>query len=571
MGYQLTPFMPLYAAVCVLTVSLGLYAGHRYLRDDRRLVILAFATLMSTISLWELISFTLAMVTSAELKLLVHNISNTVAVPGYLFALLFFSLSFSENQRWVKWALLGYTITVVGLGVSLVLDPEFLYESRGLVRRPPLTVLGFTFEEYVVHDRELARSFRLYALYSYAITVASAVILLRYISRKADELYTEQSVLVGGGIGTPLVLNGLVFVGVLPPNLNLTDLGFSVTALCFGVAVSRYQLFELPPIGRQQLVGVIKDPLVIVDDESDVVYSNTAARDVFAVGPGWRGMDAAAFFGPHAEQVRPDVETTREGPMELGDGDRYFDIRRTAIRTPAGTTRGWVVVFSDVTELKRTNRRLDQFASMVSHDLRTPLNRAMTRVERLAREGSDERIETLRTELARMESIIDDMLQLARAGEAVDTTEACSLGDLVTEVWETLETDDAELECHVDGTTIEGDPARLFQVFENLLGNALAHNDTPLTVRVGLIDGNGDLADGDAATPRGVFLEDDGRGIPGDEREEIFEHGYTTGRDGNGYGLSIVRHIVEAHGWKIRATEGTDGGARFEITGFDVD
>jgi signal transduction histidine kinase len=569
MAYQLTPFMFLYATIFAFSGLLAVYSTRRYLQQDRRLPVLAFAILLSSVAFWELLNFLREMVASADLKLILNNILNSVAVPFLLFSLLFFALAFSENRRWIPWIPAALFINVAAVGVLLALSPEFLYESRGVVTRGPVTILGLTFEEYVLHDRVLKRSFRLYSLYTYLFPLVSAGILIRYISARSDELRTEHSLLIGVGIGTPLVLNTTILFGVLPPDLNFTDLGFGVTALCFGVAVFRYQLFELPPIGRKQLVGVIEDPLVIVDDESDVVYSNTAARDVFAVGSGWCGMDAAAFFGPHAERIRPDAETTREGPIGLGGGDRYFDIRRTAIQTPAGDTGGWIIVLREVTELKRTNRRLDQFASMVSHDLRTPLNRGMTRVERLAREGSDERIEPLQTELARMESIIDDMLQLARAGETVDGAEVCSLGALVGEVWGTLETDGAELECAVGDVAIEGDPARLFQVLENLLGNALAHNDAPLTVRIGPIDGDRQL--GDAAALGGFFVEDDGRGIPEDEQEEVFEHGYTTARDGNGYGLSIVRHIVEAHGWEIRVTEGSEGGARFEITGFEVD
>jgi signal transduction histidine kinase len=570
MAYQLTPFMFLYATIFAFSGLLAVYSTRRYLRQDRRLPVLAFAILLSSVAFWELLNFLRELVASADLKLILNNILNSVAVPFLLFSLLFFALAFSENRRWIPWIPAALLINVAAVGVLLALSPEFLYESRGVVTRGPVTILGLTFEEYVLHDRVLKRSFRLYSLYTYLFPLVSAGILIRYISARSDELRTEHSLLIGVGIGTPLFLNTTIFFGVLPPDLNFTDLGFGVAAGCFAVAIFRYQLFELPPIGRQQLVGVIGDPLVILDDGYEVVYSNATAREVFAVGSGWRGMDAAEFFGPHAEQIRPGADTsTREGTIELGDADRYFEIRRTEIQTPARNTGGWVIVFSDVTELKRTNRRLDQFASMVSHDLRTPLNRAMTRLGRFSREQPDQGVEAVRTELARMESTIDNMLQLARAGEAVDATEACSLGDLVGEVWETLETDGAELECAVGDVAIEADPARLFQVLENLLGNALAHNDTPLTVRVGLICGDGELED--AAALGGFFVEDDGRGIPRDERGGVFEHGYTTDRMGYGYGLSIVRAIVEAHGWEIRVTEGSDGGARFELVGVEVD
>ena len=67
----------------------------------------------------------------------------------------------------------------------------------------------------------------------------------------------------------------------------------------------------------------------------------------------------------------------------------------------------------------------------------------------------------------------------------------------------------------------------------------------------------------------GFYIQDDGAGIPPEQHDQIFEKGYTNASSGTGIGLSIVRQIVDAHGWSIRVTGGTDGGARFEITGVE--
>jgi len=69
----------------------------------------------------------------------------------------------------------------------------------------------------------------------------------------------------------------------------------------------------------------------------------------------------------------------------------------------------------------------------------------------------------------------------------------------------------------------------------------------------------------------GFYIEDTGVGVSEDDREKIFEVGYSTSSDGTGFGLGIVKQIAEAHGWTISVTEGTQGGARFEITGVEVD
>ncbi|PSQ13647.1 hypothetical protein BRC98_01200, partial [Halobacteriales archaeon QS_7_68_65] len=66
-------------------------------------------------------------------------------------------------------------------------------------------------------------------------------------------------------------------------------------------------------------------------------------------------------------------------------------------------------------------------------------------------------------------------------------------------------------------------------------------------------------------SPGGFYVEDDGPGIAENEREKVFDSGYTTGEEGTGMGLSIVETIATAHGWAIDVTDGAGDGARFEI------
>jgi signal transduction histidine kinase len=65
----------------------------------------------------------------------------------------------------------------------------------------------------------------------------------------------------------------------------------------------------------------------------------------------------------------------------------------------------------------------------------------------------------------------------------------------------------------------------------------------------------------------GLYVEEDGTGIPTENREHIFERGFSTIEEGLGIGLNIVQAIVTVHGWDVAAKTGTDGGARFEVTG----
>lgn len=209
-------------------------------------------------------------------------------------------------------------------------------------------------------------------------------------------------------------------------------------------------------------------------------------------------------------------------------------------------------------QLARQNDRLEEFASVVSHDLRNPLNTAQGYVDLVGTDCDSEHLDTVNRELDRMETLIADTLTLAREGRTVESSTPVALDALVAEAWTSVALA-GTLEVEFDDVTIMADPDRLQRVFENLFRNAAEHAGPGVTVRVGLL-----------AADRGVSVADDGPGIPEPERDAVFDHGYTTSDDGTGFGLSIVRSIVEAHGWDIAVTESAAGGAQFEITGVEL-
>ena len=210
-------------------------------------------------------------------------------------------------------------------------------------------------------------------------------------------------------------------------------------------------------------------------------------------------------------------------------------------------------------ELAEQNARLDEFASVVSHDLRNPLSVASGYVE-LAREtDDDEALDRATDALGRMETLIEDVLAVARQGESVDERERVDLGTLARGAWATAETDDATL--YVAATVeLSVDASRMRQLLENLFRNSVEHGTTdqnhPVTVVVGPLED-------------GFYVEDDGVGIPPDERETVFDFGHTTSETGTGFGLAIVEEIAEAHGGCVTVTDGRAGGARFEVRGVD--
>jgi signal transduction histidine kinase len=254
-------------------------------------------------------------------------------------------------------------------------------------------------------------------------------------------------------------------------------------------------------------------------------------------------------------------------------------------------------------ELEQQNERLEEFASIVSHDLRNPLNVAKARSTLVADEYDGEHMAYVQQSLDRMEDIVMDTLTLARQGKLVAETEPISLATLVQQGWASVSSDDATVELD-DDATIRGDQSRLQHVFENLFRNSVEHSSTSNRTRsgdsiehsstsnrtrsgdsvehsstsnrtrsgAGVEDGGSDVR---VSVGRigddGFYVEDTGPGIPEDRRQEVFDPGETSNPDGTGFGLAIVKRIAIAHGWDVRVVSGSDGGARFEFTDVDLD
>lgn len=155
-----------------------------------------------------------------------------------------------------------------------------------------------------------------------------------------------------------------------------------------------------------------------------------------------------------------------------------------------------------------------------------------------------------------MEKLIDDLLTLARNGSEIDDVEPVAPGQLARETWEFVGTAGGTLSIDTDQTMM-ADRSRLRQLLENLFRNAVGHGGDEVAVTVEELD-------------NGFYVTNDGRGIPADEREVVFEEGHSTNPNGTGFGLTIVQETIETYGWKTRITESATGGARFEITGVDL-
>jgi signal transduction histidine kinase len=570
MTYQMTPRIPLSVLAFLFSFSLLVYGIARYDRGEREQELLAFISAMGAISLTQISVVLGDLFTTAAVQLFWVNFTNAVGLFLVAYSFLWFALAYSGRD----WRLDRRTGALVAGHIALnlvvvVLAPEFLYEVDGVASRGPYTVLGITFEQWVFIDRTLKLSFRLFQLYIYGIVVLTAIIFALYVLDNRPHLAGGQIATLTAGIGSPIVLNGLMFVGVVPPALNFTVMSLSVTSAAFAVAIFRYRLLTPAPVGRQQLVEMMDDPVAVLDSNGRVVDSNPAARGLVDAPSNWRDVPSETFFSPLSEQIDPTADRL---PVDTtitvkDDGDtRYFDLSIAHIQSETAEILGVLIVLRDITGQYESRRRLeekteqlDKFINIVSHDLRSPLSVASGNVELLRHDRDDQRLETVADALDRMDELLEETLQIARQDEDV-ALQPVSLDSLAAESWAMIATDDETTLERPESVVIHGDPERIKTLFENLFRNAVEHNEQPVTVRVGAID----------ETRDGFYVEDDGSGIPEEKRDSVLEHGFSTRADGTGFGLSIVTDIAQAHNWEIRVTESGDGGARFEITGIEI-
>jgi PAS domain S-box-containing protein len=389
-------------------------------------------------------------------------------------------------------------------------------------------------------------------------------------------------------------MNGLEFLDAVRdefgdiPFIILTGRGDEETAsraISAGVADYILKLEVVEDQQYQQLANRIENAVaqqraqqryeLLVDNTPDAVAQVTAEGEILAANP------AMAEFADAAREYLLGADIREILPADIGD--RWLSAGRTAItsgdiqeeetevdgrhfqnifvpvdiRTERDTFQ---LIARDVTErtqreqeLQRQNERLDEFASMVSHDLRNPLDVASVNLSLLEEQFDDPPIEIEKIDEAhaRMTRLIDDVLTLARQGTTVEEPQPTDVGQAAEDVWPYVDTDGADLEASADGVIL-ADTSRLQELLSNLIRNAIEHGDAA-TIQVD------DL-------PEGFYVADDGEGIPQGDQPAVFETGFSTADEGTGFGLAIVEQIAEAHGWSVTVTDSESDGAQFEIT-----
>jgi signal transduction histidine kinase len=426
--------------------------------------------------------------------------------------------------------------------------------------------------------------------YTYVLVALGSLLLLELlVERPFPHPGQALMVLI---VGPPWLLNALQVAVLQLDSFDPTILGFAVSGVAGLMAVGRFRLFDVP-LARARVVEEIDSGVLVYGQDGGVYDYNERAERLLSLPPDVLETDIRAVLAESplavdlsaqtaalntADEERP-VPRPVSGPREASDGGvatlagyldgrtvavagesgpDYVELRLSDLHDAAGDPPSHVVLLYDVSERERRKRDLeakneflDEFARVVSHDVATPLGVIENKAHLVEVTGDPAHAADIYEATERVQTLVDELRNLAAEGIHVGETTAVDLETVAREAWTAVETGEATLTVG-SSRTVEADRGRLAQLFENLFHNAVTHGSDAARVTVGTHDA-------------GFFVADDGPGIPAEDREHVFEQGYTTTEDGSGLGLAIVRRIVEGHGWTITATESECGGARFEV------
>ena len=352
------------------------------------------------------------------------------------------------------------------------------------------------------------------------------------------------------------------------PNIDVYPAFFSLFFIIIWLSINKYGFLEILPVSRTKILDNLEQSVILINSDCKIIDCNKSAKKL---------TDRQDLFKNDIYYIFPifqdKIENFEEKVIleEININEKYYDISITPLYDNSSVYSGSIISFEDVTRLKESqtllkeqkidlksqNEKLEDFASILAHDIRNPLHVAKGYSELLYKEpDNQENYEKLNDSLDRIDSIIQDVREMTKKGKRVNETVEVDLNSIVKESWGMLQFEDATLNIN-QTIKFKADKSRLKTVLENLFRNSIDHapDDKETEVNVGPLSNN-----------KGFYIEDNGSGIPDDEKDNIFNYGMTKSEDGTGIGLAVVEQIVKAHGWEINVKDGEElSGARFEI------
>jgi two-component system phosphate regulon sensor histidine kinase PhoR len=331
--------------------------------------------------------------------------------------------------------------------------------------------------------------------------------------------------------------------------------------------------------GQKAILSAMQDGLLVVDGRRRLALLNRAFCNLFEIGEDSLGAPLLeSVRNPAVEQIVG--ETFRRGaPIqgELSVGRREFQMTSVPMGNDNGEITGAVILFHDISELKRVDEIRRDFVANVSHELRTPLSILRGYIETMLDDPKMPRaecariLEVMEQHSKRLGLLANDLLTLAQLESRSSTLQLSEIDlaqflDGLARDWKKKFATKAlkvVIDLPANFPLVRADETRLREVFDNLLDNAVKYSTKNGEIRLGAERRGSEIA---------VSVSDNGIGISNEDLPRIFERFYRADKarsrelGGTGLGLSIVKHIAQLHGGSVEAESELGKGATIRIS-----
>jgi two-component system phosphate regulon sensor histidine kinase PhoR len=416
----------------------------------------------------------------------------------------------------------------------------------------------------------LGKNFILTVLLAFGATILLSYLLARQLESPLRRMIKAAEAIGGGDYGKRIRIS---------PGQEFSPLAHAINKMAESIEKQIHTITEQ----KQQLEAVLNgmaEGVMVLDSRGRIRTVNPALARIIPHPPasiGRRPLEIilSSELQKACDQVLAGSDELPVQPhnleISLGAG-RAFDVNIVQLRDYQGGI-GAIVVFHDISQLKRLEKIRQDFVANVSHELRTPLTSIKGYAETLLASGTESSdstrdfLQIILKHANHMSKMVDDLLQLARleAREQLSEPVAVDAAMVLNSAWKACDALAVAKEISLESllpeeaVLVRADSEQLEQVFRNLLENAVKYGPSGGTVRVLCAFGP------DVAT---FQVRDEGPGIPTQAQPRIFERFYRVEKNranqegSTGLGLAICRHIIQNHGGEIWAESPPQGEAK---------
>ncbi len=485
---------------------------------------------------------------------------------------LMFALSYNRKEKWLTRRNIILLFVIPVLTIILA----FTNERHGLIW-PQITPSSDVPGANLIYAHGPA--FWLILIFNY-IGLAIGTFIIVDSTLRARDIYRWQMV---GLVVSAIIpwLGNLIYVLNLSPvrGLDLTPLGFTLSAIIISFSIFYFGLFDLVPIARDQLVESLMDGVLVLDTANRVADINSRARELLGIGnQPLIGQTIGDFLKPWPELIRQfrDVESAQIEIHINNSSASDIELRISPLSDERGNLIGRLFIAQDISKRKNLEKLRDDLIRAMVHDLRNPLGSVVLSMDLLKMELlpilTKEQLTTFQTgeqSVQKILKLVNSILDINRleSGEMPLKRQKVSLQKIATDAINTqvLIAKNKQIlfqeNIPFGLPAVPVDPELMQRVFQNLLDNAVKFSAEGSVIQIAARYNSNEQE-------VIVSVQDGGSGIPEEIKGRLFEK-FTTGNQkgsGSGLGLAFCRLVVEAHGGNIWVENGSESGSIFSLS-----